>query len=173
MANHYIQISFIRETEYYIEPLCDNISSDQQRYFIFSENLQGPIHTQETRPEVQTAVFIGSEIYRKGAARNLAVPRGFNDSELSHLMNHAILPMAREFEPQALVITGGTDALDGDPLSGMALRNVGLWAAVERLLGLCDHNVVLGGGGYNPWTLLWTRCPVTLKTPPSTACASQ
>jgi acetoin utilization protein AcuC len=91
-----------------------------------------------------------------GAARNLPVPRGFNDSELSHLMNHAVLHLGREFEPQALVITCGTDALQGDPLSGMALSNAGLWAAVEQLLELCDHNVVLGGGGYNPWTVV--RC---------------
>jgi len=91
-----------------------------------------------------------------GAARNLPVPRGFNDSELSHLMEHAVLQLGREFEPQALVITCGTDALEGDPLSGMALSNAGLWAAVESLLELCDHNVVLGGGGYNPWTVV--RC---------------
>jgi acetoin utilization protein AcuC len=84
------------------------------------------------------------------------VPSGFNDSELSHLMDHAVLHLGRVFEPQALVITCGTDALEGDPLSGMALSNAGLWAAVEQLLELCDHNVVLGGGGYNPWTVV--RC---------------
>ena len=91
-----------------------------------------------------------------GAARNLPVPRGFNDSELAHLMDHAVLHLGREFDPQALVITCGTDALEGDPLSGLALSNAGLWASVEQLLELCDHNVVLGGGGYNPWTVV--RC---------------
>jgi acetoin utilization protein AcuC len=91
-----------------------------------------------------------------GVARNLPVPRGFNDSELSHLMEHAVLPLGEEFAPQALVITCGTDALDGDPLSGMALSNTALWAAAEQLLRLCNHNIVLGGGGYNPWTVV--RC---------------
>ena len=91
-----------------------------------------------------------------GAARNLPVPRGFSDSELSYLMKHAVLPLAEGFEPQALVVTCGADALGGDPLSGMALSNAGLWAAVEQLLRFCDHNVVLGGGGYNPWTVV--RC---------------
>ncbi len=91
-----------------------------------------------------------------GFARNLPVPKGFNDSELQHLMDHAVLHLGREYDPQALVITCGTDALEGDPLSRMALSNIGLWSAVEQLLGLCDHNVVLGGGGYNPWTLV--RC---------------
>lgn len=92
------------------------------------------------------------------AARNLPVPRAFNDSELDHLMEQAVLPLGRDFNPQALVITCGTDALDGDPLSGLKISNLALWNAVERLLELTGSNVVLGGGGYNPWTLIrcWT-----------------
>jgi acetoin utilization protein AcuC len=40
----------------------------------------------------------------------------------------------------------------------MALTNVALWDAVVRLVALAPHAVVLGGGGYNPWTLTryWT-----------------
>jgi len=92
------------------------------------------------------------------AARNLPVPKAFNDSELEYLMEHAVLPLGQEFAPQALVVTCGTDALDGDPLSGLQLSNVALWNAVEQLLELTGRNVVLGGGGYNPWTLIrcWT-----------------
>jgi len=55
-----------------------------------------------------------------------------------------------------VVVTCGTDALAGDPLSGMALSNVALWDAVEQLIGSTGPAVVLGGGGYNPWTL--ARC---------------
>jgi acetoin utilization protein AcuC len=86
------------------------------------------------------------------------VPRAFNDSELDYLMEHAVLPLGRKFEPQALVITCGTDALDGDPLSALQISNRALWNAVEKLLELTGSNVVLGGGGYNPWTLIrcWT-----------------
>jgi len=92
------------------------------------------------------------------AARNLPVPRGFNDSELEYLLDHAIIPLSRAFSPQALVLTCGTDPLDGDPLSRLKLSNQALWHAVDRLLELTGHNVVLGGGGYNPWTLIrcWT-----------------
>jgi acetoin utilization protein AcuC len=92
------------------------------------------------------------------AARNLPVPRAFNDSEMDYLMEHAVLPLGRDFGPQALVITCGTDALDGDPLSGLKISNLALWNAVEKLLELTRSNVVLGGGGYNPWTLIrcWT-----------------
>lgn len=91
-----------------------------------------------------------------GAARNLPVPARFNDSELDFLVENAVLPLAREFDPEALVITCGADPLDGDPLSKLALSNVGLWTAVKKLVSLTDRSVVLGGGGYNPWTVV--RC---------------
>jgi len=91
-----------------------------------------------------------------GGARNLPVPRGFNDSELEYLMEQAVLPLARQFEPQALVITCGVDGLDGDPLSRLSLSNVGLWRAVEQLVTEYPRAAVLGGGGYNPWTVI--RC---------------
>lgn len=91
-----------------------------------------------------------------GYARNLPVPAGFNDRELEWLLDAVVLPLAEAFAPQAVVVTCGTDALAGDPLSGLALSNVALWSAVERLIGATGPAIVLGGGGYNPWTL--ARC---------------
>ena len=91
-----------------------------------------------------------------GQARNLPVPAGFNDSELAFLMAEAVLPLAQRFAPQALVITCGADPLAGDPLSKLELSNVALWRAVESLVQLTQRSVVLGGGGYNPWTVV--RC---------------
>jgi acetoin utilization protein AcuC len=91
-----------------------------------------------------------------GNAINLPVPPGFNDSELEFLLQKMVLPAAEDFRPQAVVITCGTDALQGDPLSHLALSNVALWNAVDRLVRLGGPAVVLGGGGYNPWTL--ARC---------------
>ncbi len=99
----------------------------------------------------------------QGNARNLPVPRGLNDSEFDRLFEAAILPLARSFAPDAVVITMGADALKGDPLSGLNLSNAALWSAVERLTQLAPAAVVLGGGGYNPWTLgrswsgMWAR----------------
>lgn len=110
-----------------------------------------------------------------GAARNLPVPAGFNDTELDFLIENAVLPLGHKFEPQALVITCGADPLEGDPLSKLSLSNTGLWTAVEKLVELTGPSVVLGGGGYNPWTVvrcwsgLWGRLsdkeiPATLPT---------
>jgi acetoin utilization protein AcuC len=91
-----------------------------------------------------------------GNARNLPVPRGFNDSEMDFVMSEAVLPLATGFRPDGVVVTCGADGLLGDPLSAMALSNGCLWDAVIDLCGLCESVVVLGGGGYNPWTV--ARC---------------
>ncbi|HET7365185.1 MAG TPA: acetoin utilization protein AcuC [Burkholderiales bacterium] len=98
-------------------------------------------------------------------ACNLPVPREFNDSELEALMEGVVMPLARRMRPQAMVITCGADALAGDPLSHMALSNVALWSAVERLAASARAAVVLGGGGYNPWTVAryWTGLWGTLS----------
>lgn len=98
----------------------------------------------------------GVEDRAGGAARNLPVPRGLNDSELDYLMVNAVLPLADSYEPDAVVVTCGADGLRGDPLSAMALSNGALWRAVLQAVALSRHAVVLGGGGYNPWTL--SRC---------------
>jgi acetoin utilization protein AcuC len=112
----------------------------------------------------------------RGYARNLPVPPGFNDSELGFLLDEAVLPLAAQFAAEAVVVTCGTDALAGDPLSSMRLSNVALWAAVERVIGRDGPAVVLGGGGYNPWTLarcwagLWGRLAgrgVPVELPPA------
>jgi len=91
-----------------------------------------------------------------GRAFNLPVPRGLHDGELEFLLDAAVLPLLSAFGPQAVVITCGADGLAGDPLAAMRLSNVALWQAVDRLRAVATATVVLGGGGYNPWTV--ARC---------------
>jgi len=93
-----------------------------------------------------------------GRACKLPVPARFCDSELETVMRQVVLPLANHLAPDAVVVTCGADALDGDPLSSMALTNVALWSAVERVAAFAPAAVVLGGGGYNPWTVAryWT-----------------
>lgn len=101
---------------------------------------------------------------------NFAVPSGFNDDELHLLMDSAVLPLIETTKSDVAVITCGADALAADPLSGMCLTNVGLWNAVTKVTERVTGAVILGGGGYNPWTVarcwagLWGR--LSHRTPP-------
>jgi acetoin utilization protein AcuC len=88
-----------------------------------------------------------------GSARNLPVPRGFNDTEMAYLMEAAILPLSRAFEAEVLVLQTGADALADDPLSKLELSNLALWDAVRSLAGVAPRLLVVGGGGYNPWSV--------------------
>lgn len=91
-----------------------------------------------------------------GMARNLPVPPGFNDSELDYLMEAAVLPLAEDFAPQAVVLQCGADGLAEDPLSKLELSNGALWRVAARVRRLAPRLLVLGGGGYNPWSV--ARC---------------
>jgi acetoin utilization protein AcuC len=92
-----------------------------------------------------------------GRALNVPVPRGINDSEYALMLDRLVYPFVRRAEPEALVILLGADGLAGDPLSGMWLSNDVLWQACRKLVTMAPRVVVLGGGGYNPWTTarLW------------------
>ncbi|MDA0823729.1 MAG: acetoin utilization protein AcuC [Proteobacteria bacterium] len=87
---------------------------------------------------------------------NLVVAKHLGDREFATLIRDSVLPLCASVAPQAIVITCGADALAGDPLSTMRLSNVALWRAVRQIANYAAPVVVLGGGGYNPWTL--ARC---------------
>lgn len=91
--------------------------------------------------------------YAGGRARNLPMPRGLNDTEFRHVVEDAIVPLACAFRPQAMMIQTGADALADDPLSLLSLSNRALWQAVKDLVGLAPRTMVVGGGGYNPWSV--------------------
>ncbi len=93
-----------------------------------------------------------------GRSLNLPVPEGCNDTEFRLLLDVVVCPALQRLDPQAVVVVCGTDALSGDPLSRMVLSNLALWEAVDRVLAMAPVRIVLGGGGYNPWTLAraWT-----------------
>lgn len=93
-----------------------------------------------------------------GRAVNVPVPREINDTEYRHVLERLIYPFARRVQPEAIVVLLGADGLAGDPLSAMRLSNGALWTASQDLIAQSPRAVILGGGGYNPWTTarLWT-----------------
>jgi acetoin utilization protein AcuC len=94
----------------------------------------------------------------QGSAFNLPVPKGYNDSEARAVLHDLILPRVAEFAPEALVLQCGADSLQEDPLSRLALSNRAYLEALAALAPLVPRLLVLGGGGYNPWSVgrLWT-----------------
>jgi len=93
-----------------------------------------------------------------GNAFNAAVPRGLNDSEMAVIRDDLILPKVSAFRPDAIVLLCGADGVEEDPLSHMALSNNAQWDVLRGLMGMAPRLLVLGGGGYNPWSVgrLWT-----------------
>jgi acetoin utilization protein AcuC len=91
-----------------------------------------------------------------GHALNLPVPAGFHDTEMRVLVQRAILPLIARFQPEAIMLQCGADALLEDPLSRLALSNNAHRDLVASLKGLAPRLIVLGGGGYNPWSV--ARC---------------
>lgn len=100
-----------------------------------------------------------------GMARNLPVPPGFNDSEMDYLLDRVILPLGEAFRPDAVVIQSGADAILEDPLSRLELSNRALWRAVGAVARLAPRVLVVGGGGYNPWSVgrAWAGVWATLN----------
>jgi len=88
-----------------------------------------------------------------GSARNIPVPPEFNDDEMAYVLEAAILPLIDAFEPEAIVIQGGSDACADDPLSRLGLSNTALWRVVRSVMDLAPRSLMLGGGGYNPWSV--------------------
>ena len=100
-----------------------------------------------------------------GAARNLPVPAGFNDSELAWVMEHAVLPAIDRFDAEAVFLQCGADALEEDPLARLSLSNNAHWAVVRAVMARTPRLIVTGGGGYNPYTVgrCWAGVWATLN----------
>jgi acetoin utilization protein AcuC len=93
-----------------------------------------------------------------GNVFNLPVPRGFHDDEMALVRDRVILAAVAAFRPDAVVLQCGADGVLEDPQSRMALSNNAHWDIVAALREMAPRYLVLGGGGYNPWSVgrLWT-----------------
>ena len=89
---------------------------------------------------------------------NVPLPSHCNDSEFMFVFEKLVLPLLDRFQPEALIIQGGADALVEDPMSRLCLSNQVIFKILSILLGFSQRVLLTGGGGYNPWTVarLWT-----------------
>jgi acetoin utilization protein AcuC len=93
-----------------------------------------------------------------GQVFNLPVPAGIHDDDMALIRDALILPAVAAFRPDAIVLQCGADAVLEDPQSRLALSNNAHWDIVAALRPLAPRYLVLGGGGYNPWSVgrLWS-----------------
>ncbi|MES2713718.1 MAG: acetoin utilization protein AcuC [Pseudomonadota bacterium] len=98
--------------------------------------------------------FTGTESI--AGARNIPVPQGYCDAEAAFVLHAAILPLIRHWQPQAILVQCGADALAEDPLARLALSNNAYFGTLRAVMGLSPRLIVTGGGGYNPWSV--ARC---------------
>lgn len=100
-----------------------------------------------------------------GQAINLPLARGTNDSGFAMALHEVILPALQAMRPEAILLQCGADAVTEDPLARLELSNNAHWATVAALRALSPRFLVLGGGGYNPWTVgrLWAGVWATLN----------
>ena len=86
----------------------------------------------------------------RGRTINVPWPGGMGDAEHLAAFDRVLLPAARAFEPDLVLVSAGFDAAAGDLLGGMEITPAGYSAMTARLLDLSGGRVVLAlEGGYN------------------------
>ncbi len=85
-----------------------------------------------------------------GFTVNVPLPAGCGDAEYLAAFDRVLLPIAREFAPDFVLVSAGFDAADGDPLGAMRVSPAGYARMTARLRSLASGRVVLAlEGGYN------------------------
>ncbi|XP_024540177.1 histone deacetylase 5 [Selaginella moellendorffii] len=88
-----------------------------------------------------------------GAGFNINVPwprGGYSDADYVAVWEHVLMPVAREFNPDIVLISGGFDSARGDPLGGCKLTPLGYSIMTQELMQLAGGKIVLAlEGGYN------------------------
>ncbi|MBN1563218.1 MAG: histone deacetylase [Anaerolineae bacterium] len=90
----------------------------------------------------------------KGFTINAALPPGVGDQGYAQVFAEIVLPAARQFEPEVILVSGGYDAHWADPLANMMLSLSGYTHLDRTLLALahelCEGRIVfILEGGYN------------------------
>ena len=89
----------------------------------------------------------------EGYTINLPVPAGSGEDQWAALVEHVVVPAARAFEPQLVLISAGFDAHRDDPLAMCELETPSFARMARQVRALADElEVPVGGvleGGYD------------------------
>lgn len=100
-----------------------------------------------------------------GYTLNVPLPPGSGDRAWLAALDDAILPAARAFRPDLVVVSAGFDAHAADPLASCRMSETGFAAMTRRALALADETaegrlVAVLEGGYDPPALARSVCAV-------------
>jgi len=86
-----------------------------------------------------------------GANLNIPLPAGSGDRELLSVFNDKIVPAARKFKPELVIISAGFDSRQDDPIGAFEVSDDGFAKLTEIVMDLVDQQRVLSvlEGGYN------------------------
>ncbi|MBA0637375.1 hypothetical protein Godav_025836 [Gossypium davidsonii] len=88
-----------------------------------------------------------------GAGYNINVPwenGRCGDADYIAVWDHVLVPVAKEFNPDIILVSAGFDAAVGDPLGGCRLTPHGYSVLLKKLMDFAQGRIVLAlEGGYN------------------------
>ncbi|KAI3976691.1 hypothetical protein MKX01_008549 [Papaver californicum] len=88
-----------------------------------------------------------------GSGYNINVPwehARCGDADYFAVWEHVLVPVAKAFNPDMIIISGGFDAAIGDPLGGCCITPYGYAVMMEKLMEFAQGRVMMAlEGGYN------------------------
>ncbi|TQE01582.1 hypothetical protein C1H46_012812 [Malus baccata] len=88
-----------------------------------------------------------------GAGYNINVPwenGRCGDADYFAVWDHILVPVAKEFNPDLIIVSAGFDAAAGDPLGGCRVTAYGYAVMLNKLMSFANGKIVLAlEGGYN------------------------
>jgi acetoin utilization protein AcuC len=97
----------------------------------------------------------------KGYSVNIPLPQGTYDEAYEHVFQQVVVPIARKYDPDIIILELGMDALSNDPLAHLNLTNNAHAEIISSILKMEKPILATGGGGYHVkntvrgWTLAW------------------
>jgi acetoin utilization deacetylase AcuC-like enzyme len=85
----------------------------------------------------------------EGYSINLPVPGGSGEPEFCGLVEHIVLPAARQFDPDLVLVSAGFDAHRADPIGGCALETSSYAELTRQILTLDKPGGYVLEGGYD------------------------
>jgi acetoin utilization deacetylase AcuC-like enzyme len=141
-----------------------------QRILIFDWDLHHGNGTQKSFYDTDKVLYISSHLYpyypgtgaviemgnNVGAGHTLNIPLsgGEGDMEYARIVNELVVPVARTYQPELVLISCGFDIYAGDPLGSMRVTPAGFSWMTRQMLAVAEEvcngkMLVTLEGGYN------------------------